>query len=551
MILADAIHEPTPAGTLVAIGVVVAAGLAIGAIKFRGVGLGVAGVLFAGLAAGAIGVPISGEVLTFLKNSGLILFVFAIGLQIGPGFAASLRRSGLPLNLAAAAGVVLGTLLAAGIGLALKLSPGVIVGVLSGATTNTPSLAAAQAVLADRANETGVDLAPAGYAIAYPMGVMGTIIAMLIARLGMRAALHEAPGLAGPAPEPIARINIEITNPNIAGVALSRLRVLAESSVVVSRWLSKGELKVPTGRDALGVGDVILVVGAPTRLDEIRLLLGRESDIDLSAMPSTIVSKRLVVTKRKVLGQSIRELDLRNRMGVTITRVSRAGVEFAPSPDFRFNFADSVLAVGPEESLRELGGLLGDSARTLEHSHLIPVFAGIALGVLLGDMPFNVPGLPGSVRLGLAGGPLIVAIILSRLGRIGPMVCYLPLSANFAIREIGIAIFLACVGVGSGPEFVHAAGSWEGLTWFLVGCVVTLAPLLVVAAIARFGLKLDRAAMFGLLAGSMTDPPALAFANSLERSEAPGLAYSTVYPLTMLLRIVCIQVLAIVLTGGA
>ncbi|MCK6475957.1 MAG: putative transporter [Phycisphaerales bacterium] len=540
-----ALDHPTVAGTIVALCAVIAAGLALGALRVRGVGLGVTGVLFAGLLAGHLGVPIAPDVLQFLKDAGLILFVFAIGLQIGPGFAASLRRSGLRLNLAAAGGVVLGTGLAGAIGLWLGFTPGVIVGVLAGGTTNTPSLAAAQSVLGDHAAETGVNLAPASYAMAYPMGVIGTILCMLIARAGMgKASLATSAGPALERERP-ARLNIEITNPNLDGVELRRLRVLTEQNLVVTRRLSGGEITVPSATTRLRVGDVILIVGPASRLDEIRLLLGRESAVDLQAMPSAVISKRMVVTRRGVLGKSLRELDLTNRLGVTVSRISRAGVEFAPSPELRLNFADSILAVGPEASIKELASEVGDSARTLEHSHLIPVFVGIGLGVLVGSIPIALPGLPTSVRLGLAGGPLLVAIALSRIGRIGPMVCYLPLSANFALREIGIAVFLACVGVSSGPAFAESLVSLQGLTWFGAGCVVTLVPLLVVAAVARVFLKLDQPAMFGLLAGSMTDPPALAFANSLTQSEAPGMAYSTVYPLTMLLRVVCMQVLAI------
>ncbi len=282
--LAATFDQPTVAGTLIALGVIVASGLAIGAIKVRGAGLGVAGVLFAGLLAGHLGVPIAPDVLQFLRDSGLILFVFAIGLQIGPGFAASLRRSGLKLNLAASAGVVLGTTVAAALGLALDLRPGVIVGILAGATTNTPSLAAAQAVLGDRAPAAGPTLATAGYAIAYPMGVIGTICVMLVARavLAKQDVRPEVP----PAPEPErpARANIEITNPNLQDVELSRLHILDDSGLVVTRRLSGGKVEVPIGSTRLRLGDVILVVGPPSRLDELRLLLGRESAVDLHAV---------------------------------------------------------------------------------------------------------------------------------------------------------------------------------------------------------------------------------------------------------------------------
>lgn len=542
-------ETPTAAGTLFALGIIVAVGLSLGGIRVRGIGLGVAGVLFAGLLAGYLRVPIETEVLHFLRDAGLILFVFGIGLQIGPGFFASLRRSGLKLNIIASGGVILGTVLAAVIGVAAGLKPGTVVGILAGATTNTPSLAAAQTMLVDRLHADDSALATAGYALAYPMGVIGTIFAMLIARVGMSTKTSTLNGAVVHEQERLVRMSIEITNPNLDGVELRRLHILADSGLIVTRRFSGGVVGVPTGNTMLKLGDIILVVGLPSRLEEVRLFLGRESTVDLHAIPSAIQSKRMVVTKRQALGCSIRDLDLSNRFGVTISRISRAGVELAPTADYRFNFADSVLAVGPEEGIRELASVLGDSARTLDHSHLIPMFVGIALGVALGSMPIAFPGLPGTIKLGLAGGPLVVAILVARIGRIGPMVCYLPISANFALRELGIALFLACVGVASGPTFAEAAATWMGFAWFGIGTVVTIVPLLAVAFVARLWLKLDQATLFGVMSGGMTDPPALAFANSLTQSEAPGMAYSTVYPLTMLMRIVCIQVLAIVLTN--
>lgn len=555
--LAPLLSEPSVAGTIIALSVVIALGLAIGAAKFRGIGLGVAGVLFVGLLAGTRGadggvriatVPIEESVLHLLREAGLILFVFTIGVQIGPGFAASLRRSGMKLNVLAGIGVVLGTVLAAGLGLAFGLKPGVTVGILAGATTNTPSLAAAQAMLTDRAHAGDSSIATAGYAVAYPMGVIGTILSMMVAR-----AMRRRPGVAvesasDPAPRSPSRRSVEITNPNLSGVELGRLHMLEELGLVITRRLSAGRVEVPTKAAKLRVGDVLLLVGPQGSLDEACLLLGRESPIDLSALPSEIMSKRMVITKREVLGKSIREVDPTGKFGVSISRVSRAGVELAPTPDFRFNFADSVLAVGPEENVKRLSAFVGDSARTLDHAQMVTVFLGIALGVLLGSVPIAIPGLPGSLKLGLAGGPLIVAIVLSRFGRVGPMVCYLPISANFALREIGIALFLACVGVTSGPAFVHGALSIEGLTWLGIGTAVTILPLLLVGGLARWFFGMQLSPTLGVLAGGMTDPPALAFANSITQSEDPGTAYSTVYPLTMLMRVMCIQILAALIT---
>ena len=551
--IAPLFETPSIAGTMIVLFAACAVGLAVGSVRVKGIGLGVAGVLFAGILAGNLAIKVDDDALHFIRDFGLILFVFGIGLQIGPGFLASLRRSGLKLNLLAGGIVVSGTVLAL---LFAKLGylPGpASAGLLSGATTNTPSLAAAHAALADAAPKgaaASAALATAAYALAYPGGVIGTIVALVLTRLWLRPGAGAAPVDVASA---IVQRNLIVTNPNLEGVELSKLPIINETSgeahnaVVVTRHLAGDKIHVPTNATVLHQGDMLLAVGPPERLDQLRLLVGCESPLDLREYPSEIVSKRLVVTRREVLGKTLRDLALRERYGVTVSRVGRAGVEMTPPPEFSFSYADAALAVGPPEKVQQVAALLGDSPKTLDHPQLIPIFLGIALGVVLGSVPLALPGLPGAVRLGLAAGPLLVAIVLSRVGRIGPLVCYLPLSANFALREIGISLFLACVGLSSGASFVRAATSLSGLGWLAMGAVLTLVPLFLGALAARRWLKLDHASLGGLLAGSMTDPPALAYASMIARSDSPAIAYTTVYPLTMILRVVAAQVLVVVL----
>jgi putative transport protein len=533
--------------------VISALGIALGHLRWLGLRLGVAGVLFVGLGFGSLGVRIQPEILGFTRDLGLILFVYAVGIQVGPGFAASLRKEGLPLNIAAGL-VVMG---GAGIAWAAHRWGGLdlpaAVGLFSGATTNTPSLAAAEQALRDIPSVSpDVTKLPAmGYAIAYPFGILGIILTMMITRFLFRIQpaeevrqFEQRRANAQPAP---TTLTLEVTNANLDGHRVEEIPGVGDSGVVISRILKNGVVSLALPDTPVRTGDVILAVGPVEKLEELRLIVGREREgVDLREMPSAIDSRRLVVTKKSALGQTIEDLDLTRRFGATITRVSRMEMEIPAHPDVRLKFGDTVLVVGGEDGLKRAAELLGDSPKALNDPQVITLLLGIALGVAVGSVPIHLPGFPAPVKLGLAGGPLLMAILLSRVGRVGGLVWHMPISANYLLREFGIALFLSAVGLRSGDTFwaTFLAGGWHWLLW---GAAITLVPLLLAALALRTFLKTNFASLCGMLAGSMTDPPALAFANTYLASEAPALSYSAVYPLTMLLRVLAAQAMILLL----
>jgi putative transport protein len=546
----------TAAGAVLVFSLVAALGLALGSVRLRGVGLGIAGVLFVGIAFGHFGVHVEERTREFVRELGLVFFVYSIGLQVGPGFLASLRRHGLRLNLLAASVVVLGVATALVLHLAGGIEAPALVGLLSGATTNTPSLAAAQQALKEAlpdpvARAAAAKLPALGYAVAYPFGVLGIILVMVALRAAFRISIKkESDDLelsrAAEAP-PLARANLEVANPNLEGMALERIPSLAGSGIVVSRVWQDGTLHVSRPETRLRLGDVLLAVGTREELDALRVVVGKESSLDLRRLPSAITSKRLIVTRTAATGKTVAALDFARRFGVQITRVSRAEVEMSATADFELQYGDTVLAVGEPGDIQKVAAELGDSPKSLAYPHLVPMFAGIALGIVVGSWPFSLPGVPAPVRLGLAGGPLLVAIALSRIGKIGPLVWYMPISANYALRETGIVLFLAAVGLGAGDVFVETLVHGHGLYWMACGATLTIVPLLCVAVVARLALRLNYLTLCGLLAGSMTDPPALSFATAVSGSEAPSVAYATVYPLTMILRVLSAQLLVMYL----
>jgi putative transport protein len=539
------------AQSVLILSLVVASGVLLGSFKVRGVGLGVAGVLFTGLLCGHFGLHIDHKVMEFVREFGLILFVYTIGMQVGPGFLASLRKQGLPLNMMAAIIVVLGVAITLGIVFFLKIDMSVAVGLFAGGTTNTPALGAAQQALKstpmfteELAKNPGL-----GYAVAYPFGILGIILTMGLIRMLFRIKPAEesalfAQQITSNQPK-VVTLNLVVTNPNLDGLAISQIPGLKNTGVVISRIRKGNEIDVATLDTVLHCGDIILAVGPQHRLSELQIIIGKPTDVDLKSLPSSVTTRRVVVTRKSVLSKSLIELDLLEAHGVQITRVSRADVEFTPTPGFRLQFADTVLLVGEAEAIDRAAKELGNKPKQLDHPQVVSIFVGIALGVILGSIPIQLGSMPAPVKLGLAGGPLLVAIVLSRIGRIGPLIYYMPLSANFMLRELGITLFLACVGLKAGDQFVATITQGAGLKWMACAAMITFFPLVLVGLAARLYLKLNFTSICGVLAGSMTDPPALAFANTMTGSDAPSVSYATVYPLTMLLRVVAAQLLVL------
>lgn len=542
------------AAAVLTLSVVAITGLALGNLKVRGVGLGVAGVLFAGIGFGHFGFGLDRATLGFVREFGLILFVYTIGMQVGPGFFASLRKEGFRMNVLAATVVALSVTMTVLLGYLFQQDFAAMMGVFAGASTNTPALGAAQEAL--KSVPGGLErtaLAGMGYAVAYPGGIAGLIGVMLVLRAISKVnpeaeakAWHDERAASQPR---LQRLNLLVENPNLDGVALVDLPGSRELGVTVSRIKAVGSDTVQPVRADTRVrrGDVLLAVGSPENLERLRLIVGKESTEDLIQLPGEVTTRRVVVTHREMLGETLEGLNLQGRFGVTITRISRGEVELSAVPALRLQFGDIAQVVGREEDLPRAEEALGNSARALNHTNFLAIFVGIALGVLVGLYPVDVPGLPVPLRLGLAGGPLVVALLISRLGRIGPVVWHMPFNANLALRELGITLFLACVGLASGEHFVATLKSGAGFVWMGLGLIVTVVPLLIVGWLGRAWARLRFASLCGLLAGALTDPPALAFATGMNKSDAPTYAYATVYPLTMLLRIIAAQVMTLVL----
>lgn len=553
--LLQLLREGSVAHSLLVLSIVVSAGLVLGGVKLRGVSLGVGGVLFAGILVGHLGLTVDAATMEFVREFGLVLFVWAIGLQVGPGFFSSIRKQGLSLNLLAVGIVVLGTVVAVLLGWWAGLGVPATAGLLSGAVTNTPSLGAAQQALKDAAHAPAdaAELIGLGYAVAYPLGIVGILIAMhLVEKIfsidpekerRIFERVHRA------AAAPIVTRDYEVANPNLAGKTIDDLLELTGRGVVVTRVYREGAQHLAAADLPLRVGDVLHAVGTQKRLDGFQVIVGKESDLALPAMPSRISFRPVVVTKKEVVGRDLDDLELDDAYGVIVTRVVRSGIEFTPPKGLRLAFGDRLMVVGEAAAIERAARELGDSSEDLEKPQIIPVFIGIALGIVAGSWPIGVPGVPAPVKLGLAGGPLLVAILLARLGKVGPFLVYMPNAAKTLLREFGIALFLACVGLKAGEKLIPVLGSGRGLLLVALGAAVTVLPLALAGVVARAVMKLDFVTICGVLSGSMTDPPALAYASQRFGSDAPSIAYATVYPLTMLLRVVVAQVFVLVGLG--
>lgn len=548
-------HLHGVAQALLVLSTVAALGLGLGQLKVAGVRLGVGGALFAGLAFGHFGIAMDPTVLGFVREFGLVLFVYAIGVSVGPGFFEAFKKDGMALNAMAVAIVVTGTLTAVAVHLVGGVELPAALGILSGAVTNTPSLAAGQQVLGQLGvTNVGAVLGQA-YAVAYPFGIVGILLTMLAVRLVFRldadtaAQQFETAQAAGYTA--VETVNVVVRNPAVAGCQLRELDELKEMGVVLSRVLHDGSQHVVSAEDVLAEGDVVLAVGPRNKLERLKRLIGPIADVDLKAMESQEVAwERLVVTHSAVLGKSLGELNFRGNHNVVISRLSRAGHELVPGAHLKLQFGDILTVVGDPQGFATVAALVGNRSKALQETQMIPIFIGIALGMLAGSLPIMLPGLPAPVQLGLAGGPLMVAIVLSRLGHAGPLVWFMPPAANHFMRDFGIALFLATVGLKSGQGFVDTLLYGDGLKWMACGALVTLVPLLTVALVGYWLTRTNYLSLCGVLAGSMTDPPALAFAQGMSSSEAPILAYAAVYPLVMVLRVIAPQVVALLLWGA-
>jgi len=530
---------------------VIATGIALGKVKIKGISLGITFVLFVGILAGHFGLKIDHEVLHFMKEFGLIMFVYSVGLQVGPGFFSSFKKGGLQLNMLAAGIVFLGAITTIVLHYLTDIPMPTMVGVMSGAVTNTPGLGAAQEAYYDTQGASDPTIAM-GYAVAYPLAVIGIIGTIMFIRYAFRINMEKEAGkLQDPtiSQSTVELLSLEVANPAVFGMAIKDIASLLDNKkFIVSRVLhhQNEQIEIASPRTVLNEGDKIFVVTTPKDKQTVIAFIGNVVDMsqdDWSTLDKQLVSRRVLVTRSNINGKTIRELNLRANFGVNITRVNRAGVDLIAHPDLQLQIGDRVTIVGDSNSLQNVIKTLGNQLKMLNEPHLIPIFIGIFLGVLLGSVPIAFPGIPQPIKLGLAGGPLIVAILMSVLGARYKLVTYTTISANLMLREIGICFFLACVGLGAGENFVDTIVNGGGVNWVGYGIIITLIPLLVIGIIGKTIFKINYYTLMGLLAGSMTDPPALAYANSVSDNDAPAVGYASVYPLTMFLRVLVAQLL--------
>ncbi len=543
------------AHSILVLSVVIVSGLAIAKWRIAGISIGSAWILFVGIVASHFGLRIDAHILHFIREFGLVLFIFSIGLQVGPGFLAALKRGGLRLNLLAVAVVLLGLLTTVALHFATGLSGATLVGIMSGAVTNTPGLGAAQEAYTNVHGSLDPSIA-AGYAMAYPLAVLGIIASLVALRMIGRTDLgqqaeqlrREASAVADAA----GRVVVRVENPAIAGRRLDELAEMIPHEFVVSRvWHpSTKSVELVDQQTVFEPDDQLLIIAHKRDRDFLETFFGPRIEVPderWEAGPTHYESRRVVLSRPQLNGVPIGQLSLRSLHGVNVTRIHRAGTDLVATPGLRLVLGDRLTLVGVAENLKRAERVLGNSASQLDVPNLIVIFLGILLGVGLGSVPFDLPGVPQPIRLGLAGGPLIIALLLGRFGPQLKLITYSTVSANLMLREIGMALFLAGVGLGAGESFVSTivAGGYVWIGW---GLIITLVPLLTVGLIGQFLFKINHLTLIGMLAGATTDPPALAYTQSLTDSDAPAVGYATVYPLTMFLRVVVAQLLIVTLT---
>lgn len=542
------LHSPSVAQNLLVFAITIALGLTIGRIRLGNVSVGVAGVLFAGILIAQLGLHVNPEILDFMREFSLIIFVYTIGVQVGPRFFINFKQQGFLLNSLAIAAVALSVFIAF---LAFKfgnLSVGATAGILAGGVTNTPSLGAMQQILANQ-TDNAVAMSTLAYAVSYPMGIMGIIITLMVLRtLGKINIQEQAQTYTQEHSSQVIGLNLTIENTNIDGIRISQLPDFNESQIVISRLMHKDHIIIPHHDTMLHVGDTLRAVGPKENMHKLQLLLGKPAPIALEEMESSITGRRVIITRRDIVGKTIQELQLRSKFDVTATRISHDDYELPAAANTIVYYGDALWIVGEPEAIDRFAKHVGDSANELNHPFILPLFFGIILGLIIGQIPIQLPGLPSPIKIGLAGGPLLVAILLSRLGRFGHVIWYMPTGANLLMRKFGISMFLAAVSLKSGANFVQTVMSPQGMQWFLWGAAITVIPVIIIGTIALWRVKLNYLSVSGLLAGILTNPPALAFANSLANCSAQSSAYSTVYPVVMMLRIISAQILIIAIS---
>lgn len=553
--LQEAFLEPTMVQAVIIISLVSALGLYLGRIKIFGISLGITFVFFAGILAGHLGIVVNKDMLYFAQSFGLILFVYALGLQVGPGFFSSLKKGGVAMNMMGLGVILLGLIMTVGLHWVTGVSLSNMVGLLCGAVTNTPALGAAQQALLqiDPANTKGVTDMALACAVAYPLGVVGVILAIIILRALF--ADKKQKDLKEQRDTTTYVAEFHVSNPAIYEKSIKDIMKLTDKHFVISRVWRNGKVSIPTSDTLLHEHDHLLIISVKSDVENIKVLFGEQenvdwnkADIDWNAIDSQLISRRIAVTRNRVNGVKLGSLRLRNLYGINITRVNRAGIDLLASPDLRLQIGDRLTIVGEANSVNTVGKILGDEIKRLNNPNLLAVFIGISLGMLLGALPITLPGMSTPVKLGIAGGPIIVGILMGAFGPRFHLTTYTTMSANLMLRQLGIIIYLAGLGIDSGVHFFETVFRAEGLLWIGLGFLLTIVPVLIVGFIASQFFKLDYAHNVGMLCGSMANPMALSYANTTVDGDEPSVSYATVYPLSMFIRVISAQLVLMLFT---
>lgn len=540
--------------------IVIAVGILLGKIKIGGISLGVTFVLFAGIVAGHIGFTAPVNILSFIQDFGLILFVFCIGLQVGPGFFESFKKGGVTLNLLSTTTVLLNVVVMFACYFIFfdtndKTNLPMMVGTLYGAVTNTPGLGAANEALESVwADKSTLPQIASGYACAYPLGVLGIIGATIAIRFITGTKLADEEEELREAEDPHAKphqMHLKVNNTYLAGRTVEQINEFLNRDVVFSRLMHEGKVSIPSSQDVFEMGDEVLVVCAEADAEAIQAFIGSEIEMAWEEEDSNqpMISRRIVVTNSSMNGKTLGKMHFSSVYGVTVTRISRQGMDVFASRNYRFQVGDKILVVGPKDNVSRIAEMMGNSVKRLDHPNIATIFIGIIVGILFGSIPFAIPGMPVPMKLGIAGGPLIIAILIGRFGHRMKLNTYTTTSANMMLREIGLVLFLASVGIKAGANFWHTVVQGDGLLYVATGFIITIVPILIVGVIARLKFKFNYFTLMGMIAGTCTDPPALAYANSICSREAPAIGYSTVYPLSMFLRIFTAQLIVLFCCG--